>query len=349
MNFDLKSLQLGAAFSLMLRTRTILLIKMGAYLVFWFVALVYLGVTFLIASLVGQAIPIVGVILFIVALGAMIPLYDLAYRYVFFMIKAAHIAVLSELLARGALPAGVSQLDWGRQQVQRRFGETNAMFVVDELVSSVIRAFTRTVYVLTAWLPGDTLQQIVRIINRVVYYATTYIDEAILARSFIKENVPVWVNARDGVVLYAMVWKPLLMNAIALMILSYVPFIVGFLVFAAPIGLIASVVSPSLGGWAVIATLVLAFLIKVAVGDAFAMTAMIAAYHRETKDMKPNQEAVAKLDAIGGKFQELKTKAQAEIDRYLANRAEKAKNSGVQTPPSELSPASGSGDGQPAG
>ncbi len=328
MNFNLESLQLGQAFKLVMQTRSILAIKLGAYILFWIAALIYLGITFAVASLVAQAIEIVGVILFIVALVGIAPLYQLAYRYVFFMIKAAHIAVLSELIASGSLPKGVSQLSWGKERVEKRFGEVNAMFVVDELVSGIVRAFTRTVYSLTSFLPGDTLDQLVKIVNRVIWYATTYIDEAILARSFILQNVPVWVNARDGVILYGMVWKSLLKAAIALMVLSYIPFIVGFLILSLPIGLLMSAVSSSVGGWSVIATLILAFLIKVAVGDAFAMAVMISVYYRETKDLKPNAEMAARFDVVGDKFQELKSRAQGEIDKYRANQKQNA-----QTPP----------------
>jgi hypothetical protein len=325
-NFNLESLQLGLAFKLIMRTRTILAIKLGAYILFWIAALIYLAITFAIATMVAQAIPIVGFILFIVAIVGVAPLYQLAYRYVFYMIKAAHIAVLSELIVNGDLPKGVSQLAWGKERVQKRFGEVNAMFVVDELVSGIVRAFTRTVYSLASFLPGDTLDQIVKIINRVIWYATSYIDEAILARSFILKKVPVWVNARDGVVLYGMVWKPLLMAAIVLMVLSYIPFIVGFLILSLPIGLLMSAVSASLGGWSIIATLILAFLIKVAVGDAFVMAVMINVYYRETKDLKPNPEMVAKLDSVSDKFQELKDRAQGDIDKYRARQKQLARN-----------------------
>ena len=59
------------------------------------------------------------------------------------------------------------------------------------------------------------------------------------------------------------------------MILSFVPFVIAFIIFAAPIGLVLSKTSPQLAGWSIIATLVLAYLIKVALGDAFAMTTSI--------------------------------------------------------------------------
>lgn len=330
MNFDLKSLEIGSSFRLLMRTSPILLVKLGAYIVFWVVALLYLGIAFLVASLVAQAIEIVGVILFIVAIVSVVPLYNLAYKYVFFMLKAAHIAVISELLVNGKLPDGVGQLEWGKQQVTGRFGEVNVMFVVDELVSGVVRAFTGTIYTVARILPGD-MEQFVRIINRIILNATSYIDEAVMARSFIRKGVPVWVNARDGVVLYGMVWKPLLVNAVALMIISYIPFIVAFLLFSLPVGLLISVFSGSLAGWSIIFTLILAFLIKVAVGDAFAMTAMISAYHKNTQGLKPDAETVAKLDAVSDKFKELKVRAQEQIDEYVAKRKQQPDANQAQT------------------
>jgi hypothetical protein len=324
----LESLQLTRALQMLLRTTPLLLIRLGAVIAFWVAALIYLAVVGGVAFLVGQAVEAVGIILFIVALVAMIPLYNLAYRYVFFMLKAAHLAVLSEILINGDLPAGVNQLEWGRQRVQERFGEVNVMFVVDELVNGVVRAFTGTVYTLTAWLPGDTLRTLVQIVNRIIRYAMSYIDEAVLSRSFVQKEQNVWANARDGVTLYAMVWKPLLMNAIALMILSYIPFIVVLIVFSAPVGLIVSAISQPLAGWTIIFTLILSFLVKVAVGDSFAMAAMIAAYHHETAGLTPNAEMTARLDGISDKFRELTRRAQEEVGRFTQPPA-----SGSDMPP----------------
>lgn len=331
---NLNQLQLGAAFRLMMKTTPILLIRLGATLLFWLIAIVYFVIVGLVTWLVGQAIPLLGVILFIVALVGVGAFYHLAYRYVFYMIKAAHIAVISELLAKGELPAGVSQLEWGRKRVTERFGEMNVMFVVDEIVTGVIRAFTRTVYSVASWIPGDTIRTLVRIVNRVIENAMGYIDEAVLARSFYEERDNVWTNARDGVVLYAMVWKPILTNAIALMVISYIPFIVVFLLFSAPVGLIVNLFSSSLAGWAIIITLLLAFLIKVAVGDAFAMTAIIAAYYRETRELSPDPEMTARLDGLSDKFRDLKQRAESAVQGQGGTPA---------TPPAPETPSSPAG------
>lgn len=310
---NLSSLQLNTSFKMMMRTLPIIGIRLGANLLFWIGLLIYLAITFWVSYLIGNAIQIVGIILFIVAIVAIIPIYNLVYKYVFYMLKAAHIAVIAELLANGKVPEGRGQLSWGKQKVQERFVEMNAMFLIDELVSGVVHAFTRTVFSLTAWLPGEALHTAISIINRVIEYSMNYIDEAVLARSFWTERESVWTNARDGVVLYAMVWKPILMNAIALMIISYIPFVIAFLIFSLPVGTLLSAISPAFAGWSLIAVLVLAYMIKIAVGDAFAMTAIIACYQRETANLTPDPNMVSKLDSVSDKFKDLKQRAEESL------------------------------------
>jgi len=238
------SLQLGQAFSLIMRTLPIAALRLGAYVAFWVVTLIYLGIVGGIAFLVGQAVPWLGVILFLVALVGLAPLYNLAKRYVLYVIKAAHIAVLAELLASGSLPPGTSQLAWGKQRVRARFGEVSVMFVVDELVAAVVRGITRAIYSIASWLPGNTLRTLAGMANRVIYYAVSYVDEAILARAFWLDQGPVWATARDGVVLYGMIWKALLLNAVVLMVLSYIPFILVLIILSAPVGALLNTIAP---------------------------------------------------------------------------------------------------------
>lgn len=319
---NLESLNLGLAFRLTMKTLPIILVRLGANLAFWLVAIIYLAIVAGVAALIGQAIDWLGVIVFLIGVVGVAPLYNLAYRYVFYMIKAAHIAIVSELLASGEIPAGSGQLSYGKQRVQERFGEVNVMFVVDELVTAVVHAFTSTVYNLVAWLPSDNLRTLMRIVQTIVKFAMNYIDEAILARSFWIERDNVWENARDGLVLYGMIWRPILINAVVLMIISYIPFIVAFLLFSAPVGFLLSIFSTQLAGWALIATLVLAYLIKVAIGDSFAMVAIIATYYKETQGKTPDPAMAAKLDSVSDKFGELKQRAQERVGMVGRNNAD---------------------------
>jgi hypothetical protein len=306
---NLESLQLGTAFKLLVKTAPILLIRFGVMVAFWVVALIYFLIVGGVAALIGRANDVLGVIAFLVGLGATFPLYNLAYRYVFYLIKVAHIAVIVEFLAKGGLPEGTNQLEWGKKKVMENFGETSAMFVIDELVTGVVNAFTWTVYAITSWLPGDTLRTLVQVVQAVIRIALGYIDEAIIARRFYGNSTNVWENARDGLVLYAMAWKPILMNAVVLAILSYVPFVLAAMIFSLPIGALINIFNSQAAGIGLVAVLAFAWMVKVAVGDAFVMAAIIATYHHETSKLQPDPSMVDKLNQASDKFKEITQRA----------------------------------------
>ena len=99
-------------------------------------------------------------------------------------------------------------------------------------------------------------------------------------RAFWRKDERLAIRPR-GLVLYGMVWKPLLMNAIALMLLSYVPFILVVVLLSAPAFCWRHL--PAARRLSIVIVVVLALLVKVALGDSFAMIAMVAAYHRSTR------------------------------------------------------------------
>jgi hypothetical protein len=150
--------------------------------------------------------------------------------------------VVARLLHHGKLPAGVNQFEWGKQQVKERFGEVSVMFLVDQMVRRVVGRFSRQVMRAARWIPGKFGRRVSNMVSRLLRFSTNYIDEAILARSFWREE-GVWQGARDGLILYAMSWRTLLPNALALMLLSYVPVMGMVLILVIPVGLLLSVVS----------------------------------------------------------------------------------------------------------
>lgn len=303
------SLHLGTAFKLTLRTMPILLVRLGMNLVFWLISLVAFGALVGLAALLSTISPIFVWIIFFAGLIGFGYGYSLFYKYVLYMIKAAHVAVVGELLANGKLPDGVSQLQWGKQQVAQRFGQVSIMFVVDEMIRAVIGTFTSLVFNIASLLPGDTMSQLASLANRVIRFATNYIDEAVMARAFWRKDENIWRSAEQGVTLYAQAWKPLLKNAVALMILSYIPFVVVLILFGAPLGWLLSLISVKLAAWSMLILFMLAFLVKVAVGNSFAMVAMIAAYQRETANLMPDPAIEAQLSGMSNKFIELKERA----------------------------------------
>jgi cytoskeletal protein RodZ len=110
------------------------------------------------------------------------------------------------------------------------------------------------------------------------------------------------------VILYAQSWKPILANAVALTLISYVQFFVFLVMLGLPAAAVG-VLLPSLGVALGIGVLVGAWMLKLAVADAYAMAATLLAYHRSTEGMTPDPEWQARLEQASDKFAELKRKA----------------------------------------
>ena len=296
---SLGSLQLGRAFRLFLSTLPIALVRLGAYPAFWLVTIAYLTIAGGLAWLAGQAISWLGVVLFLAALGGPGPLYELVQRYVLYVIKAAQIVVLSELLVDDALPAGASQLAWGKERVQERFGEVSAMSVVDELGSAVVNAFTGLANRVASWLPGDSFRALAKVLGRIIHFARSYIDETILACIFWLNGGSVWATARDGVVLYGMAWKPLLANAVLLMVFSRIRALAAFILFSAPIALVARLIAP---------------------------------YQRETAELGPDAGVTSRLEQVSDQFRELQQHAISETGGTRGQTKELAPTSDEEAP-----------------
>lgn len=301
-------IQFGTAFRIVVMTAPIMLMRLGLYLAFWVASLVYLAAVAGIAFAVSQLWLPAAAIVVVIAVIALLPLYRLANRYLFYLLKAAQLAVVVHILEHGALPEGVGQLAYGRDRVAERFGQVSVMFLLDALISGVIRGFSATVSAALSWIPGGMGDGLSGIVKRLAHYAGTYVDEAILARAFWRTDQSIWQSAREGIVLYGMVWKPLLANAVALMALSYVPFLLVILLLSAPLSLLLGAISQPMGVLSIAVVFVLAMLVKVALGDSFAMVAMVASYYDATRNLTPDPAMEARIASMSDKFQQIRSR-----------------------------------------
>lgn len=302
---------LGEAIGLVLKTLPIVWVRLGSYLVLGLGLGVYAAVFFGIGWLLGQLWAPLGFVVFLVALGGAFWVVDLAGKYWFHLLRAAHTAVMTEFITTGRGPA-TGQLAYGRQQVTSRFADTSILFGVGLLVDGVVKFVVRTFTRIASILPVPGVDSLGKFLERVATMSTTYVDEAILSRAYAKREQNVWSVARDGVVLYAQAWKPILANAVVLALLSYAEFVL-FLVLLGLPALGIAAVAPALGPALGIAALIGAWMLKLALSDAVSLAATLLAYHRATEDMEPNAEWVAKLEGASDKFRELGRKAAAAV------------------------------------
>jgi hypothetical protein len=303
-------LYFGEALSLIGKTLPFIWVRLGSYLLLGLALGLLFGIAAGLSWLLAQLWAPLGFIVFLLAFGGAFGLMRWASRYYFYLLKAAHTAVMTEIIVHGKIPDG--QVSYGKDQVMRRFRDTSILFGVDVLLDGIVKGVTRTVARIGDLLPIPGLKSLMGLMQRVALAATTYIDESILSRAYKEREDNVWKVAQDGVILYAQAWKPILANAVALALLSYVEFVLLLVVLGLPaiaIGFALPALRVTLG----ILVIIGAWMIKLAVLDAFSLAATLIAYHRATEGLTPNPEWKAKLANISPKFQTLADKAAQRV------------------------------------
>jgi len=232
-------------------------------------------------------------------------LYKLVRNYVLYLVKAAHIAVITQLVVHGELPSGTNQLNYGKDRVLKQFLGVSVFFAVDRLVGRVIRAFNRTVFKMLSFIPGSGLLK--SFSQRVLEYSAGYVDEAVLSYTMLNSAANPWHAAKQGLILYVQNWKTILGSGFVLALISYglvlavaAPGILLSLAVAEPMRQVLWGVSFGIG-----------FVLKFAIMDPFALTSVIVNYHKAIAAQTPDPSWERKLGEVSSHFKEFSDKAAA--------------------------------------
>lgn len=215
-----------------------------------------------------------------------------------YLVKAAHIAVLVELVQGRSLPAGRGQIGYGQSIVKERFGEASALFLLDEAIKSVLRAIDRIVLGFLSFLPQRTGAQIADVIRTFLRFAFGHLDEIVLAHAINSRSDTPWASAHDALALYGQNWTTILKNALWLTLLTL-----------APVGLIFSfMVWPAWTDYQAAQTpetlkqLLIGALAMIAVGGVlagpFALICMLQVWFRALGDDRPSATWSAEISQI---------------------------------------------------
>ena len=183
-------------------------------------------------------------------------------------------------------------------------------------------------------LPIPGLEGFAKVVQKIVDFSLTYVDEAIIGYTFRTKNENVYQSACDGVLLYCQAWKALLKNAVALTLLSYLFVAVATVIFLIPLGILSLMVPHS---WEVFRFLlfgcavVLGVTSKWILFDPIACTATVLTFLHETEGLQPNAVWEERIAQASGKFNELKAKA-AEKMREMTRHAAPAAAASAGTP-----------------
>jgi hypothetical protein len=305
-------LYIGRSTSILFRTLPYVILRMLVYFAFGFLFVLYWMLVYFIGQAGAAIHPYVRVAIWITALILSFPIVRLFKEYFLYVLKIGHVAVITRLALYNSLPEGVGQIEWGKEQVMKRFKETSILFVVDRLVAGVIRSVHSMLVRIGnifSGVPG--MGGLVGLANTVLRFSLTYVDEAVMARNFMRPEETVWQSAKTGLVLYAQSWKEILKTAFVLGLGSISSYIILLICLLVPfLGL--GKVYPSFKVVFVIAAFVFAGAIKLALFDPWALTTMVVTYLTETKDKTADRSWEEKLEAVSGKFREIKQKALAE-------------------------------------
>ncbi len=245
----------------------------------------------------------------IIGFGLTAGVVFLAREYLLYMVKAAHIAVLVELMDGKELQRGRSQISHGQKIVKERFVEANILFALDQIIRGVIRAVTGIVRTIMSIVPIPGLRQLMGVVRAFLNIAVGFIDEVILAYGIrIRAENP-WDSARTALILYGQNYKIMLKNAAWLTVIIYGLSFLVFLMVLAPAGVIAFLIP---GGWSafgIVVALLLAWSVKAAVLEPLALTCMLQVYFPAIEGQVPDPEWEQKLNDVSGKFRQMGEKA----------------------------------------
>ena len=292
--------------SILFKTTPFILLKFGVYFIIMLLSAGYFLLNFYISFKVISNF-IVGLVLFIISILIYFALIKWVVRYITYMIKAAHIAVITELTNKGKLPEG--QIKFGFKQAKSRFTSSTLLFVVDSVVNSILRRINRWVLTFVDKIPVKQIQQLLRFMLMIINIAVSYIDEAILSYLFSEPKKEGLKGAKEGLVLYFKSWKPILTTATVLVSISYgsalVLYYLLYYVFTPVFGALSYMF------W--IPLIFVAILIKLIFFDPFILVSMIVNYQEAIKGMTPDTNTENQLKKVVPDFDKIFEKARKKI------------------------------------
>jgi hypothetical protein len=314
---------LSGAFNLVMKTFPYVLFRFGVYSAATVIAIVWYGLFFSFFGLMASGHS-VGAFLGFVILCLPFGIAAFMFRYSLYLLKAGHIAVLTELIHNRPVPKE-GMVVYGKDMVTKNLGQISILFVVDGLIKGVVGVFNRTLDWISSWIPIPGLHSVVGVIQAVIRMATTYIDECILSYNLTRKNQNIWESSCDGLVLYAQNSKEILKTAVFAVVTDWVMTGVLYVVMLAPAGLFVYL-SPKLGAISFLIALFLAFNIRAAFVRPLLLTYIMMNYHRLRQGQAPDPVWQAKLHDMSGKFRDLEKKAKDFMPRP-ASPANQTENS----------------------
>lgn len=300
---------LGTAINLLRKTLPYALVRFGILLgvtigtIIWMAATVGGG-----AWLAESVHPWVGGGWMIGGFGAYGYLWYTILRYFLYLIKAGHIAVLTELITNDRIGNGdKGMFQYGKDVVLERFKEVNVLFTLDMLIAGVVRAFNGTLNFIGALIPVPGLKNVTKLVGMVVHAMTTFIDETIFSYNLARGDKNPWRSGRDGLIYYAQNSKEILKTSVGIVILEKVLTFVAWLILLLPaVGVAYLMPGSGVAVWAFVIAALFAWNVKAAFLHPLFLIMIMTKFHVCAKDQAIDETWDARLEQASGKFRKIK-------------------------------------------
>ena len=293
-------------------TKPFFLVRAIVYLVVTAIMLVIGILGALLCVWVATRLPGLAFFIFILIFGGLIGFLRFAKRYVLYMVKAAHIAAITEYLKTGNVPVTEkgykAVVAFGTEKIKNNFGTANIAFAADALISGATRQIMKWVNRaenLLSFIPGA--KSIFAFLNFILSTALNFIDEAVLSFVFWHtEEKSGFKKACDGLVYYAQSWKSMLKGALKVGVFVWLLRIVTFIVFFAILNVIGGALF-TIGGYifALLLSFVLLYGIETILVDPYATCIMINDYHKAIEGQPLKADLHGTLCKVSRKFRKL--------------------------------------------
>jgi hypothetical protein len=217
---------------------------------------------------------------------------------------------LTQLVLYGALPAGISQISFGVQKVKEKFLTTSGFFVVDQVISGIVKGINFLVSKLLwglNYIPGG--KSILQIVQNIISIFLTHIDEAVLSFIYSHDGVDAWTGARDGLILYFKNWKPLL---VASAIMGVGLYLIGAILYGIFYFALMPLQAVLPSGMAIMFWIGILIIVSMFYGvfiSPFILVTMVVTYQETIKAQEADSESQQKLEEMIPKFGEITGKA----------------------------------------
>lgn len=289
--------------SLLFQTWPFWLLKIGVYFA---IGIVFFLIASLILFIAFKASGFVTWIIILIGLGALWGFFRLIRSYILYLIKAGHVAVIATLIQKGSLPPEEGMVSFGFKAVKSKFVTASVFFVIDQIISAIVKGISNFIYRLASWVPVGSVRKILQLVANIISVFLSYIDEAVLGYVLTSSEKDVWKTSRDGVVLYFKSWKPILATSAVVVLLNYLFSGLLFWILYIATAPITLILPSSFRDFAFLIALIVTFIIKSSFFDQWTLVWVMLAYNESIKGMSADSASASRLAELVPKFKELK-------------------------------------------